>query len=112
MKQNEIMNGIKKGMDKEYKQFVDKNQDDYGNAAIVAAATVGNALSEGKSCKEASGLMYGMNLTLYMAGCVAGAIYHFHERGEEFKIWWNEDKGITDKAVKGPVNPALVTVTL
>lgn len=107
MKETEKME-VKKGLEKEYEDYVKKNQDGYGNAVIVAGAKVGKALSEGKTCKEAHNEMYKNDLTGFMAGCLASAISHFHSRGEEFKEFWNRQYGI--KNAKGVVNPAIITI--
>ncbi len=107
MKKEEEMQ-VKKGLEKEYEEYVKKNQDDYGNAIIIAGAQVGKSLSERKSCKEAHDKMYGFDLTGFMAGSVAQAITYFHPRGEEFKKFWNKKFDVED--VEGVVNPAILTI--
>ncbi len=109
MNENEMME-VKEGMEKEYEEYVKKNQDDYGNCAVVAGAQVGKALTEGKDCKTAHDGMYGCDLTGALAGCTASAIAHFHKRGEEFRIWWNKEHGIDDPKKQGTVNPAIMTI--
>ncbi len=108
MKEKEKME-VKKGLEKEYKDYVKKNQDGYGNACILAGASVGKALSEGKTCKEAHDGMYGNDLSGFMAGCVASAVSHFHSRGEEYRKFWNKLWGIEEDK-KGVVNPAIITI--
>ena len=107
MKKEEEMQ-VKKGLEKEYEKYVKKNQDGYGNAAVIAGAKVGKALSEGKTCKKAHDEMYGCDLTGFLAGCVAQAISYFHLRGEEFRKWWNKSYGVEEG--KGVVNPAIMTI--
>jgi len=109
MKEDEKMI-VKSGMEKEYEDYVTKNQDGYGNCVVVATARVGKALSEGKSLKESHDAMHSSGLTGFMAGCLAQSIHHFHERGEEFRVFWNKMNGIKDEKAKGVVNPALFTI--
>ena len=108
MKEIENME-VKKGLEKEYTEYVKNNQDGYGNAAVKAGAKVGKALSKGKTCKEAHDEMYGEDLTGFLAGCVVQAVSHFHPRGEEFRIFWNKKFGIKEDK-KGVVNPAIMTI--
>jgi len=108
MKEDEKME-VKKGMEKEYVKYVNKNQDGYGNAAVTAGAKVGKALTEGKSLQESHDEMYGCDLTGFLSGCVAETIAHFHPRGEEFRTFWNKENGVTDD-VKGVVNPAIFAI--
>lgn len=108
MKKQEIMD-VKKGLEKKYRNYVKKNQDPYGHAVILAGAKVGRALSEGKTCKEANDEMYDEDLTGFMAGCLAQAVSYYHPRGEEFRIWWNKQYGIS-KDKKGVANPAIMII--
>ena len=102
---------IKKGLETEYKKYVEMNsKDGYSKAVVDAGEAIGNALDEGISMKEAHDKMYGHDLTGFMAGCVAQAIAHFHPKGEEFRVWWNAENGIKDTKTKGVVNPAIMTI--
>ena len=100
---------IKKGLLKDWKQYVSKNSGDgYSYAVIEATEAVGKLLDKGKTCTEAELGMHGQGLTGFMAGHVALGIAHFHPRGEEFRAWWNAQYGVTGK--KGTVNPAIMTI--
>lgn len=108
MREDEKMT-VKESMQKEYEDYVSKNQDDYGNAVIAATANVAKKLDEGKSCEEAEKAMDGYGLSGFMAGCVASAIVHYHPRGEEFKQFWNKRCGGTGTE-NGTINPAIITI--
>jgi len=108
MKDEEKMS-VKKGHEKEYEDYVAKNQDGYGNCAVRAGASVGKLLDEGKTAMEAEKGMNGHDLTGALAGCAAMAVTHFHPRGEEFKVFWNKLCGGTGEE-KGVANPAIVTL--
>lgn len=108
MKPNEQLT-VKPGLEEKYAGYVQKNQDEYGNACIVATAAVGKLLDEGKTPEEAEKGMHGFGITGFMAGAAAKAIVHFHPRGEEFKKFWNKHVGGTG-AEEGTINPALVTI--
>ena len=102
---------IKKGLAKEYKQYVKKNSNDgYSKAVVDAGEAVGQALDQGKTPKQAHDKMYDFDLTGFMAGCLAQAITYFHPRGEEFRVWWNKENGIDDPEQRGVVNPAIMTL--
>jgi len=93
----------------EYEKYVKiNNEDDYSKACIIAGEEVMKALDEGKAVEDAHKLMYEMELTGFQAGVVAHAISHFHTRGEEFRVAWNDWYGVP-KDTKGVVNPAMFT---
>lgn len=82
---------IKQELQQEYNQYVKTNSEDsYSKAVIEAGEAVMKLLDDGKTCEEAQEGMYGGELTGYMAGAVASAVAHFHERGDEFRNYWNE----------------------
>lgn len=84
--------------------------DGYGMVAMDAAGHVMEKLDQGKTPKEAEDEGFeGKDLTGFLAGEVAGMVSHCHERGEEFKEYWNKRMGGDPKA-KGVVNPALWTM--
>lgn len=99
---------MKKELQQEYESYVSKNQDPYGSACIKAGEAVMRLLDEGKTPAEAEDGMHGHDLTGFMAGAVAQAVVHFHERGEEFQAYWNKKFGSDSK--EGVVNPAIVTI--
>ena len=110
---------IKPGLEDEWIEFVTNNtQDGYSGAVIEGAVITMEALSQGKTCKEADGAeeREELGLTGFQAGCIAQTITYYHSRGEEFKKYWNDlwSFGIReeDKDKKGVVNPALWTVEL
>ena len=109
MRDNEKMI-VKKGLETEYEEYVNKNQDGYGNACIVAGAAVGKLLDDGKTPEEAGQGLNDHDLTGFMAGVVASAIFHFHPRGDEFNKTWNKKWGVED--AKGTINPAILNVKI
>lgn len=96
---------------KEYwdKQVELNSTDDYSKGVLDAARAIMISLDNGDDCKTAHDKMYGMGLTGFMAGAAVNMTYNAHERGEEFKNFWNEKWGIKDKEAKGTVNPAILT---
>ena len=105
---------IKKGLEKEYQDYVAKNSNDgYSKAVIDCGEHFGKALDEGKTPDEAQTIMLatedGQELTGYMVGALMSAIVHFHPRGEEVKPWWNKECGGTGEE-KGTINPAIITI--
>ena len=98
---------LKSGLEKEYTHYIEVNSDPYSKAVIDAGEAVGTALDEGKTLQEAHDALYGGGLTGFMAGSAIQAVCHFHPRGEELRVWWNEKHGV--KSDKGVVNPALIT---
>jgi len=114
MRDDERMTCIE-GKEVEYEEYVGKNQDGYGNCAVVAGAALGKALDDGLSPEEAKDRMYeseaGQNLTVALAGCVAQAVSHFHPRGEEFRKWWNWYWGAEPEEDSGGVaNPSILKI--
>lgn len=101
----------KKGLQKEWENAVDKNQDPYGHGVVQATVAACRVLDEGKTPEEAVEASRTMEITPFMAGCMAQWISHFHPRGEEFRVCWNGIFGLEDEG-KGVVNPALVTVRI
>lgn len=86
------------------------NTDDYGGAAIHAAAHAMVLLDEGKTPAEAQEIGFqGKQLTGFLAGAAASIVSQCHERGEEFRQYWNAYLGAPADH-KGTANPALVTI--
>ena len=109
MKKNEKIT-TKKGLEKEWEESVDKNQDEYGHGVIEVVVKVCKFLDEGKTPKEAEDLgIKDSGITGFMAGAMASMINYFHPRGDEFKKYWNKQFGVEDEK-KGVVNPALITI--
>ncbi len=103
---------VKPGFEVAYDVFVSKNQDAYGNSAVLAAAHCGRLLTEGKTPVEAEEIGFkGKDLTGFLAGCAAETVAAYHPRGDEFRIYWNKLNGVSeDKAKGGVVNPAILTI--
>ncbi len=108
------MNDFKIRADKieDFKKKMGANcMDPYSFACVEGAIKVIAALDAGKSVKEAHDELYGMGLSGFMAGEVAATVSNFHERGDEFRDFWNESWGVSkEKANGGVVNPAIVTI--
>lgn len=87
------------------------NTDSYGGSAVAAAAHTMVLLDEGKTPAEAEKAgFHGKDLTGFLAGCAAQMIGQVHERGDEFRKWWNLKYGVTEEqADGGTVNPAIMT---
>lgn len=84
--------------------------DGYSFGVVLATIKVFEALDAGKTPKEADESMHGLGISGFMAGCVAGWVSKFHERGEEFRQYWNKEWGVTDEQAgpTGVVNPAVL----
>ena len=99
-----------KKLEKEWEGYVKKNKDLYGGAVIKVVERVCKFLDEGKSPEKAeSEGIKGSGITGFQAGCMAGAIAHFHPRGNEFRKYFNKVNGGTGKE-KGTINPAILTL--
>jgi hypothetical protein len=103
---------LKAGMQDKWDQWIEMNsKDDYSKGVVTATQAVMKKLAEGADVKDAHDAMYGMGLTGFMAGCLAGAVAEFSERGDEFRKFWNERLGVSEEKAKGgTVNPAIVTI--
>lgn len=85
--------------------------DGYSFGVVQATVAAFGILDSGGTCKEAEDKFGEIGISGYMAGCCAGWISRFHERGEEFRIYWNKQWGVDeDKANGGVVNPAIMTI--
>ncbi|MGB2579532.1 hypothetical protein AAIR98_001451 [Elusimicrobium simillimum] len=100
---------VRPGLEKDYAEYVAKNQDWYGNHVIVRAAAAGKALDAGKSCEDAEDEIGVGGTSGYQAGAIAATIKYFHPRGEDFRKFWNKKCGGTGKE-KGTINPAIITL--
>ena len=110
---------IKKGLKREYKNYVKINSNHfYSKAVIDYTEKVGDLLDKGLEPKEAfwTGVK-DSGITGFQSGCIASAIARFHPRGEEFRKWWNLDTQIKDEGEKANkkkgtvLNPALITIS-
>ncbi len=104
---------IKEELKEQYKTEMGKNcLDGYSFGVVQATVGVIGRLDQGQSPEEASEYMGEMGISGFMAGCVAQWISKFHERGDEYRKWWNKKCGVDEeKAQGGVVNPAIVTFT-
>ncbi len=99
---------VKEGLAEEWDKYTTKNTKDFYSAGVVeSAVNVMKALTAGADPKKAMATVPD-GITGFMAGCTASAVVHFHERGEEFKAWWNGQYGAKDAT--GVVNPAVLTI--
>lgn len=95
---------------KEWEGYVEKNKDGYGHAVIEVIVKVCKGLDEGKTPEEAENEgIKDSGITGFQAGCMAGAIAHFHPRGDEFNKYFNKQCGGTGEE-KGTINPAILTI--
>lgn len=103
---------IKPELKDEFAKVVGKScLDPYSFGVVEATIKVISALDKGKTVDEANNEMYGMGISGFMAGCVAEWVSKFHERGDEFRIYWNTKWGVDEAEAKGGVvNPAIVTI--
>lgn len=100
---------IKKEFEAAYKEYVERNKDEYGSEVVRVGEIVMCGLDAGLSPEAAMDAgVKGSGITGFMAGCLAQAVSHFHERGEEFRAWWNDQYGV--KSDKGVVNPAILNI--
>lgn len=100
---------IKKGLEGQYQEYVDKNNDPYGGQCVKSGEKVGALLDAGKTGAEAIKGLDGDGLTGYMAGAAIAGVVFFNPRGEELKKAWNIYCGGTGEE-KGAINPAIVTI--
>lgn len=101
----------KEGMQEEYDKYVSINsEDEYSKACVDAGEVFGTALDEGKTFEEAERAMLDAEegMTGFMVSVAVKGVAHFHPRGEEVRVWWNERNGV--KADKGIVNAAVFTM--
>ena len=101
---------IIEGKEKEYADYVAKNDDPYGKACVVAGEAVGKLLDEGKTPQEAEKGLHGNDLTGFMAGAAISGVVHFHPRGAELKAWWNKTNNGEPDETTGVNNPAIITI--
>lgn len=107
---------MKQELINKFEVWAKDNSDPYGKACVDVARRAMEILDEGKDFETHSLIVQAdkdihgdSELTGYMAGVVASAIRHFHERGEEFAKKWNKDNGGTGEE-KGTINPAILEV--
>lgn len=103
---------IKPEMTETFDKYLLNNcKDPYSFAATKAALDAMAILDVGGTCEEAETEFKGKGLSGFLAGCAASTIFNFHVRGDEFRIFWNAQYGVTeDKAKGGIVNPAIMTI--
>ena len=85
--------------------------DPYSFGVVLATCAAFEVLDNpDKTPKDAEAAWNGLGLSGFMAGCSAQWIAKYHERGDEFRQYFNAQWGVTeDKAKGGTVNPALWT---
>jgi len=110
--------------EKEWKIWVESNQDPYGKCCVDIARKAMEILDSESGdfdthrliCRAEHEINAG-GITGFMAGAVASIISSCHSRGEEFRRKWNVDNQIQnegDKANKagGVLNPALLNLKI
>ncbi len=104
---------IKPELQAEYREYVNKNKDDYSKTVVDCGEIFGKLVDEGKTFDEAERVMLdtqiGDGLTGAMMGFLMSALVHFHEKGAEIKSWWNKRSGGTPDET-GVNNPAIITI--
>ena len=102
---------IKQELEQDYKKYVEINKDDeYSKVCVDAGEVFGNTLDDGKTCDEAERTMLDAEsgMTGFMVSMAMKAVAHFHPRGEEVRVWWNEKNGV--KSDKNIVNTAILNI--
>ena len=98
---------IKPELLKEWRECVANNSNDsYSFGVMVVVCKSFDVLDAGGTPKEAEEAWKGCDLTGFMAGCAANIISRFHERGDEFRTYWNGKFGV--KSATGTVQPAIM----
>lgn len=99
--------GIKKEKMAAWLDEVLKNSDNlYGFAVMFGAANVMYGLDQ-KMTPEDSMKQHGVDgLSIFQAGCLADVVSRYSERGEEFRVFWNNKWGV--KNSNDIVNPAIL----
>lgn len=84
-------------------------KDSYSFGVVLATVRAFGVLDDPtKTPEDAEKSWLGIGLSGFMAGCAAQWVVHFHERGEEFRVYFNAQWGVDEsKANGGVVNPAL-----
>jgi hypothetical protein len=104
-----------------WNECVTKNDDPYGKACVDVAREVMRMLDEEDGYREnidchtlicrADKKIEAGGITGFMAGAVAHMIAACHSRGDEFRVAFNKDHGVSEEKAKGGVvNPAVVTI--
>ena len=97
---------------------IEVNTDGYGKAVVDVARRAMEILDEEPGainchkllCRADDDIKAG-GITGFMAGAAASVIGKVHSRGEEFRIAWNTDHGVSEEKAKGgTVNPAIINV--
>jgi len=100
---------VKPELVEEWVDYAQKNTEDFYSACVIEASVkVMRALSEGLSLEEADETYRDLGVTGFQAGGIASTVIYYHERGEEYKVYWNGLWG--KKEAEGVINPAVWTV--
>lgn len=92
-----------------WERQVQTNTDPYGKAVVDAARQVMLSLDAQDDFEVAYKKMYGFGLSGFQAGCVASIIFKCHDRGDDFKTFWNQSWGV--EMQDGAINPAIFTAS-
>lgn len=103
---------IKPELIEEFKTVMGANCcDGYSFGVVHAVVNVMTALDDVACPVEiAHDAMNGLGITGFMAGAATSIVAKYHERGNEYRIWWNAKYGVQEAQAKGgTVNPAIMT---
>lgn len=111
---------IKQGQESAYKEWYDKNSDDYGRACFTYAERWAEMLEKKieestdeptkvieENANELSHTADVEGITGYMYGCAVRILALTWEYGEELRVWHNRKYGHEGDGV---VNPAILTI--
>ena len=114
---------LKPGTEKEYQEYVARNQDFYGKGVVDYSESWANLMEQKMAsgakitdiAKDASHEADTDGITGFMYGCAVKGLAHFWEHGEELRRWHNLDTQIKDEGVKanesgGVLNPAILNI--
>lgn len=106
--------GVKPELEEEWKIAVGKNcMNGYSFGVVLATIASFEVLDAGGTAEDAIKIWTTkkLDITGFMAGCAAQWIGHYHRRGDEFRMAWNDRYGVTEERAKGgTVNPAIMTM--
>lgn len=82
---------IKPELIEKFKIIMGNNcMDPYSFACVEGTIKVIGALDRNRTVKDACDEMLDMGLSGFMAGEIAGIVSRYHQRGDEFRKFWQE----------------------
>jgi len=105
---------LKQNIEEKYKKDIEANKSEpYSKCIMDCMEIMGNEIDNGALFDNAEEAMLktpdGQELTGFMMGAIVSGLAHYHERGDEIKVWWNNKSGGTPDE-SGVKNPAIVTI--